>query len=156
MENQWVENLKEFHKAFDCVSNKYPETPDTETALLRVKLVVSEASELTEAIANKDKVEIFDAIIDLLYVTIGTAVSYGMADVLCEGFRQVHENNMSKLGRDGKPLKDESGKVIKPVGYRPVDLSWVKYLDGRHHSPMCPANHWHLQRLPIGPCICGA
>ncbi|KKM04004.1 hypothetical protein LCGC14_1768650, partial [marine sediment metagenome] len=51
------------------------------------------------------------------------AVSYGLP--IEEGFRQVHENNMSKLGPDGKPLKDSSGKVIKPDNYKPIDLSWV-------------------------------
>jgi predicted HAD superfamily Cof-like phosphohydrolase len=36
-------------------------------------------------------------------------------------FMAVHENNLSKLV-DGKPLKNASGKFIKPPGYQPVDL----------------------------------
>lgn len=125
MENE-LYYLKEFHKAFNCVINEFPTIVDKETALLRVKLVVSESAELTEAIANEDIVEIFDAIIDLLYVILGTAHSYGLANFLLEGFRQVHYNNMSKLGEDGKPMKDKAGKIIKPDNYKPVDLSWIK------------------------------
>jgi hypothetical protein len=28
--------------------------------------------------------------------------------------------------------------------------------DNRHHAPLCPANHYHYQRKPTGPCACGA
>ena len=123
-EPNYMESLRCFHESFACVANQRPSIVDKETALLRVKLIVTEAAEVTEAIANEDMTEIFDGLIDLLYVTFGTAVSYGLP--IEEGFRQVHENNMSKLGPDGKPLKDASGKVIKPDGYKPIDLSWVE------------------------------
>ncbi len=119
----YMELLREFHKCFGCVENSSPTIIDKQTALLRVKLIISEAAELTEAIANEDMIEIFDGLIDLLYVTFGTAVSYGLP--IEKGFRQVHANNMSKLGPDGKPLKDASGKVIKPSNYKPIDLSWI-------------------------------
>jgi len=119
----YMESLRRFHRSFDCVANDSPAIVDKETALLRVKLIISEAAEVTEAIANDDMTEIFDGLIVLLFVTFEPAVSYGLP--IEEGFRQVHENNMSKLGPDGKPLKDSSGKVIKPDNYKPIDLSWV-------------------------------
>jgi len=117
-----LEQLKDFHEAFGCVLNETPTIPDAETALLRTKLMVSENAETVEAIANKDMLEILDGLVDKLYVTLGTAVSYGLADILPAAFQLVHENNMSKLGPDGKPIKDASGKVVKPEGYVPVDL----------------------------------
>jgi predicted HAD superfamily Cof-like phosphohydrolase len=114
--------LKEFHKGFGCVIQEQPHLTDTETALLRSRLMISEVAETVEAISKKDLVEILDGLIDTLYVVVGTAVSYGFGDILNEAFMEVHKNNMSKLGPDGKPLKDASGKIIKPTNYKPVDL----------------------------------
>jgi predicted HAD superfamily Cof-like phosphohydrolase len=119
-----VDSLKEFHDTFHCVTNKRPLILNKDVSLLRAKLVAQEAAELIEALSDGDLVAQFDAIIDLMYVTIGTAVSNGTADFLERGFSEVHQNNMSKL-IDGKVLKDSSGKILKPEGYKPVDLTWI-------------------------------
>lgn len=37
-----------------------------------------------------------------------------------------------------------------------IRRAWANYSDQRHHAPMCPANHYHGQRAPVGPCNCGA
>jgi predicted HAD superfamily Cof-like phosphohydrolase len=63
---------------------------------------------------------------DLVYVVIGTAIQYGIPfDAV---FAEVHRANMSKLGPDGVPVLREDGKIIKPFGFKPADLSAV--LDG--------------------------
>ena len=129
-----VENLKEFHKAFDLAMYKVPCIPSTKTALLRSKLIVSEAAETVEAMANEDLLEVLDGLIDDLYVVVGTAIAYGLGDVLPAAFAKVHKNNMSKLGPDGKPIKDASGKVVKPEGYVPVDLK--PFIDGSYKKPI--------------------
>lgn len=135
-----VKDLKAFHEAFDCARNTNPTIVDDASALLRAKLLISEASETVEAMANKDMVEILDGLVDTLYVTVGAAVSYGLGDILMEAFDLVHINNMSKLGPDGKPLKDASGKVIKPEGYKPVNLEALLWkhkqlLENTHQAP---------------------
>ena len=38
-----------------------------------------------------------------------------------EAFRLIHENNMSKLGPDGKPIYREDGKILKPDTYVSVE-----------------------------------
>ena len=128
-----VQCLKDFHEAFDCVHNNSPTIVDDATALLRVKLLVSESSETAEAMANRDMVEILDGLVDVLYVTVGAAVSYGLGDILMDAFTVVHKNNMTKCGPDGKAIKDGSGKVIKPKGYVPVDLQTLLF---RKYPPM--------------------
>jgi len=69
-----------------------------------------------------DIVEIADALADIIYIACGTAVSYGIP--LDKVFEEVHRSNMAKLV-DGKPLKREDGKVIKPVGWTAPDIAGV-------------------------------
>lgn len=44
-------------------------------------------------------------------------------DMMVEAFNRVHASNMSKMGEDGKPIYDGSGKVTKGPNYRKPDLS---------------------------------
>lgn len=89
---------------------------------LYIKLIDEENTELKEAIAANDKVEILDALEDILVVTIGAIHSMG-ADA--EGaWREVMSTNFAKIDKDtGKVRKREDGKVLKPVGWVPPDLS---------------------------------
>ena len=100
-----LSQLKEFHEAFDLAAFSVPCIPLGSTPMLRTKLMVSECSETVEAMADEDMLEILDGLVDQLYVVLGTAVSYGLADILPAAFQLVHDNNMSKLGPDGKPIK---------------------------------------------------
>ncbi len=90
---------------------------------LYVKLIDEEYNdELKEAIANNDKVEMLDALIDILVVTIGAIHSMG-ADG--EGaWKEVMRSNFSKIDKEtGMVRKREDGKVLKPVGYSPPELA---------------------------------
>ncbi len=85
-----------------------------------LKLIEEEAEELNQAILAKDKVEMLDALIDILVVTIGAIHSMG-ADA--EGaWKEVMRSNFAKIGEDGKVRKREDGKVLKPVGWTPPNL----------------------------------
>jgi len=119
----WVEALEEFHKAFSLTREEFPNITDPYTESLRVKLMISELAELISAMADDDIVGVADGIADLLYVVIGTGLAYGIP--MKKVFDQVHANNMTKVGPSGKIIKDASGKVMKPKGYKPVDLSWI-------------------------------
>jgi predicted HAD superfamily Cof-like phosphohydrolase len=97
-----------------------PELPNDETSKLRLELIGEELGELEEAIANKDLVEIADALTDILYVTYGAGHAFGLDLDAC--FREVQRSNMSKLGEDGKPIYREDGKVLKGPNYSEPDL----------------------------------
>ena len=88
---------------------------------LYVNLIEEEFNdELKTAIKNCDNVEILDALVDILVVTIGAVHSMG-ADV--EGaWKEVMKTNFAKIGEDGKVRKREDGKVLKPVGWVSPDL----------------------------------
>ena len=88
---------------------------------LRVSLIEEELEELKQAIREKNLLEVADALTDLLYVTYGAGHAFGINLDKC--FNEVQESNMSKLGSDGKPIYNESGKVMKGPNYFKPDLS---------------------------------
>ena len=88
---------------------------------LRIDLIKEELQELTEAMNNKDLLEVADALTDILYVTYGAGHAFGIDLDKC--FEEVQNSNMSKLGEDGKPIYNESGKVMKGPNYFKPDLS---------------------------------
>ena len=87
---------------------------------LRVDLIKEELDELTEAMNNKDLLEVADALTDILYVTYGAGCAYGIDLDKC--FKEVQRANMSKLGEDGKPIYNEKGKVMKGPNYSEPNL----------------------------------
>ena len=88
---------------------------------LRISLIKEELEELKKAISDNDLLEIADALTDILYVTYGAGHAFGINLDKC--FNEVQESNMSKLGPDGKPIYNESGKVMKGPNYFKPDLS---------------------------------
>jgi predicted HAD superfamily Cof-like phosphohydrolase len=97
---------------------------DKKTNKLRVDLIKEELDELTKAMAEKDLLEVADALTDILYVTYGAGHAFGINLDKC--FDEVQSSNMSKLGEDGKPIYNEAGKVMKGPNYFKPDLS--KYI----------------------------
>jgi NTP pyrophosphatase (non-canonical NTP hydrolase) len=96
---------------------------------MRTKLIEEETKEAAQetlwedALGNPviDKAELTKELADLLYVTYGMAVTFGLP--IDEVFERVHRSNMSKLGDDGKPIYREDGKVLKGPNYQPPDLT---------------------------------
>ena len=88
---------------------------------LRIDLIREELEELSEAMKNKDLLEVADALTDILYVTYGAGHAFGINLDKC--FDEVQRSNMSKLGEDGKPIYNEFGKVMKGPKYFKPDLS---------------------------------
>ena len=90
---------------------------------LRVSLIKEELGELIEAMNKKDLVEVADALTDILYVTYGAGHAFGIN--LDDCFEEVQNSNMSKLDKDGKPIYNDKGKVMKGPSYFKPDLSKV-------------------------------
>lgn len=94
-------------------------------AHLRMKLVKEEAQELCLAIERGELHEQLDAIVDLMYVAIGTATQAGLGDVLAAAFFRVHQANMGKVAavsRD-ESKRDSVRDIVKPAGWQPADLT---------------------------------
>ena len=97
--------------------------PENKIVQLRIDLIEEELNELKEAVKNNDIVEVADALTDILYVTYGAGHSFGIDLDKC--FDEVQQSNMSKLGVDGKPIYNESGKVMKGPDYFAPDLKKI-------------------------------
>lgn len=68
----------------------------------------------------ENRIEIADAIADTIYVLCQLA---HVADIpLDRVFEAVHANNMTKIMPDGKVHKRDDGKILKPDGFKPLDL----------------------------------
>lgn len=123
MDGTNFELVEDFMEAMGQEVNAVPSFPEQEIQRLRLDLIEEELDELHYAIDNKDMVEIADALGDLLYVVYGAGHAFGID--LDECFKEIHASNMSKLGPDGKPIKREDGKVLKPDTFFPPDLKKI-------------------------------
>ena len=104
--------------------------PNKQTQKLRVRLIQEELTELIQALATNDEVEVADALTDILYVTYGAGHAFGIDLDKC--FDEVQNSNMSKLGSDGKPIYNESGKVMKGPNYFEPNLT--QYLNKKNNE----------------------
>ena len=104
-------DVKTFMETFGQMVRTKPQFPDEKTMQLRYDLIKEELNELEQAMKSKDLKEIADALTDILYVTYGAGFAYGIDLDKC--FKEVQRANMSKLGKDGKPIFNEKGKVMK-------------------------------------------
>ena len=114
------EDVKTFMETFGQIIESKPCFPDEKTMQLRFDLIKEELKELETAMETKDLKEVADALTDILYVTYGAGCAYGIDLDKC--FKEVQRANMSKLGKDDKPIYNEKGKVMKGPNYLEPNL----------------------------------
>ena len=115
------EKVKQFMQTFGQEVKTKASFSDEKTNQLRLDLIAEELEELKNAMQSKDLLEVADALTDILYVTYGAGHAFGINLDKC--FDEVQNSNMSKLGNNGKPIFNESGKVMKGPDYFKPDLS---------------------------------
>ena len=113
-------DVKTFMETFGQMVRTKPQFPDEKTMQLRYELIKEELNELEQAMKTKNLKEIADALTDILYVTYGAGCAYGIDLDKC--FKEVQRANMSKLGKDGKPIFNDKGKVMKGPNYLAPNL----------------------------------
>ena len=110
-----------FMKTFGQEVKTEPSFSSDKINKLRIDLIKEELDELTDSINKKDLLEVADALTDILYVTYGAGHAFGIDLDKC--FEEVQNSNMSKLDKDGKPIYNNAGKVMKGPNYFKPDLS---------------------------------
>ena len=118
------ESVKIFMQKFGQEVKNKSEFSKENIIKLRYNLIKEELDEFKDAINKKDIKEVADALTDILYVTYGAGHAFGINLDKC--FEEVQKSNMSKLGKDGKPIYNDLGKVMKGPKYFKPDLS--KYI----------------------------
>ena len=121
MSNVFRDQAKFMNACGQTVGNRNQDQFD-----LYLKLMQEEVGELQTAVDNNDRVEQLDALIDIMVVTVGALQSLG---VDAEGaWKEVMSTNFAKIDSlTGRVRKREDGKVLKPLGWKPPELS--KYIN---------------------------
>ena len=113
-------SVKKFMETFGQEVKIKSSFPSDKIVKLRLDLIKEELDEFESAIKERNLKEVADALTDILYVTYGAGHAFGIDLDKC--FDEVQRSNMSKLGNDGKPIYNESGKVMKGPNYFQPDL----------------------------------
>jgi len=124
-----LNKVKEFSDATNHKSSSEITIPRFDTCELRFKLMAEENQEYLHACADRNMIEVADALGDMLYVLAGTILAHGMQDKVIEVFDEIHRSNMSKLDENGKPIYREDGKVLKGDNYFKPNISSI--INGR-------------------------
>ena len=122
-------SVKKFMQVFGQEVKEEASFPNRKISNLRYELIEEELKELKLAIANKDILEVADALTDILYVTYGAGHAFGVDLDKC--FQEFQGSNMSKLGLDGKPIYNENGKVMKGPNFFKPNLKKILKIDER-------------------------
>lgn len=118
-----LDAVKQFHTKFEIgFSNEIKGTLGDKN-ILRYNLMKEENEEYLTAAIEDNKVEIADALGDMLYILCGTIIEHGMQNIIEQVFEEIQRSNMSKLGEDGKPIYRQDGKVLKGNNYSKPNLS---------------------------------
>lgn len=128
-----LEQVFEFNKLGGNDVSENPRWINVDAFDLQYNLIKEELQELSEAYDNKNGVEVLDALVDIQYVLLGMVCRLGMGQEFLDAFQVVHDNNMTKVkDKDGNVIVKfrEDGKILKPDGYKKVDLeSYFGYLN---------------------------
>ena len=115
------QKVKKFMETFGQEVKSSPSFSSEKINKLRYNLIKEELNEFKQALDNGDLLEVADALTDILYVTYGAGHAFGIN--LDDCFEEVQNSNMSKLDKDGKPIYNDKGKVMKGPNYFKPDLS---------------------------------
>jgi predicted HAD superfamily Cof-like phosphohydrolase len=123
----YEELVLEFHETYGLDIGEEPGFPDDIVRGMRRHLIIEELAEYLQAELDEDLVAVADALADLVYVSIGAAITYGIP--FDEIFHEIQRSNMSKLDENGNPIYREDGKVLKGPNFAEPDIEGI--LKGR-------------------------
>ena len=128
-----LKQLEKFHRSFGLYINEQPTLRiPQDLHELRMRVMKEEVDEYAEEYAITGDSEdarlqaVAKELADIAYTLLGTVISHGLQDEFVRIFDAVHESNMSKLDKKGKPIYREDGKILKSSRYHEPDLSFLK------------------------------
>lgn len=121
----FTSDIRQFHLKYDLAYEGQPRQLDEDLASFRISFMDEELSEYVEAYNEGDLEKQLDALVDLVYVALGTAYLQGFN--FAEAWRRVHEANMKKRRATELDIKAKRARsehdVVKPEGWEPPVLS---------------------------------
>lgn len=125
-------DIVEFHLKFGLTKPERPQMLTEHLKEFRAKFLQEELDELRKAFAEDSLPDALDALVDLVYVAIGTA--YLMNLPFDSAWDAVHAANMKKVRaeRAGDSKRGSTFDVVKPPGWTAPDMQVV--LDAHEKS----------------------
>ena len=127
--NRFMQDIKDFHEKYGLEYHGPPRHLSKELLTFRENFM---KEELEEYIAAKGLPGRLDALVDLMYVVLGTAYLHGFP--FEEAWRRVHEANMKKIRKESDRSTFD---VVKPKGWKAPQLGDLCYGQQRDlfHEP---------------------
>jgi predicted HAD superfamily Cof-like phosphohydrolase len=117
-----LNDLRAFHTACATPILTSPQFPTQDRIDLRDRLLKEEVKELDDAVVARDLVEVADALGDIIYIAVGTALEFGIP--LDRVWAEIQRSNMAKVDpATGVVKKRADGKILKPEGWTPPDIA---------------------------------
>ena len=117
----YQKDVEDFMSAGDQPINKELSLQGDQQKLY-MNLITEEYKETLEAFENNDLVEVADGLADMVWVIMGMCSSCGIE--FNKVWEEVRSSNMSKFV-DGKVVKNDAGKIMKPDTYFKPDLKKI-------------------------------
>jgi predicted HAD superfamily Cof-like phosphohydrolase len=119
------EDVVAFHQKFGIMYEGPPRLLDSETLRFRLKFLEEELMEFRVSAISDDLPGMADALVDLVYVAMGTSVMLGLP--WQQLWAEVQRANMSKVraSSEAESKRGSSLDVIKPRGWQGPDIEGV-------------------------------
>lgn len=117
------ELVKEFHLTYGHPVRTSPTLATQEERDLRIALIKEEVKELEDALEAGDLTEVFDALLDIEWVTNTCYHAFGLPRDA--GLLEVARSNRSKLDEKGNPIYHANGKIAKGPNYSLPNLEEI-------------------------------
>jgi predicted HAD superfamily Cof-like phosphohydrolase len=120
-----LKDIDAFHKKYKFEKNEKVGIPDdNELVNFRTSFLMEELAEYTQAITKKDAAGALDALVDIVYIALGTAWLFNLP--FEKAWQEVQKANMNKIRTKSKSKKrGTSFDVVKPKGWRPPDIEQI-------------------------------
>ena len=120
-----IKDIDQFHKKFKFEKNLKVGIPDdNELVNFRTSFLMEELAEYTQAITKKDAAGALDALVDIVYIALGTAWLFNLP--FEKAWNEVQKANMKKIRTKSKSKKrGTSVDVVKPKGWTPPDIEQI-------------------------------
>ena len=120
-----LKDIDNFHKKYGFEKNEKVDIPDNNELInFRTAFLMEELAEYTNAITKKDAAGALDALVDIVYIALGTAWLFNLP--FEKAWDEVQKANMSKIR-----AKDKTGKrgtkfdVIKPKDWKAPNIEKI-------------------------------
>jgi len=120
-----LKDIDNFHKKYGFEKNEKVDIPNnSELINFRTAFLMEELAEYTNAITKKDAAGALDALVDIVYIALGTAWLFNLP--FEKAWDEVQKANMSKIR-----AKDKTGKrgtkfdVIKPKDWKAPNIEKI-------------------------------